>query len=321
MKVIQTTNGLKRKFTLNNNLILSMLLIIIFIVFSFLNKGFLTYYNISTLFRNLVVVGILAIGLTPLMISGGLDISFGSNLSLATVVLAILFNSGVNIYLSMLIIVLLSTSIAFVNGLLIEFFNLNPLIATLGAMSIYQAVAFIFSKNVPIGIVSDKLFNLAFGFFLKLPIILWFLILMVLIYYFVLKYTIFGRYVYIIGANPHAAYSIGIKVKKIRVVLYASLGMIVGFAGIFTTAIIGTGSPWHGVSLLFPPLSAVLLGGISLMGGSGNIWGSLLGIMIISIFLNGMSVLGISYDKFQIIQGILLIVIVAIYQARSKKIS
>jgi len=310
----------KTGFGISNNFMLLIILVIVFIIFSFLDKGFLTLYNISTMFRNLVVTGILALGLTPLMISRGIDVSFGSNLSLATVIIALLYNSGLNIFLSMLIAVLLSTAIGLVNGLIIEFFNLNALIATLGAMSIYMALALVISNGTPVGITSDVLFKLSFGSFLKIPIPVWVFAFIILIYYFILSFTVAGRTVFVIGANPIAAFSCGIRVKKVRIILYGLFGLVIGIAAIFLTGLIGTGSALHGVDFLLPSLSAVLLGGIGLSGGSGTIWGSILGITIISTIFNGLTVFGIPSEISKVLQGLLLIIIVSIYEVRSKKI-
>lgn len=317
-KITATYKKQKRKISVSNNLILLAVFVAIFISFSFLNKDFLTYYNISTMFRNLAPLGILAMGLTPLMISRGMDVSFGSNLSICTVVIALLYNSGINIYIAMLLAVFLSTFISFLNGVLIEYFNLNALIATLGFMSIYLALALVISNANPIGITSDTLYKLAYGSFLKLPIVVWLFILVVLVYYFILNYTVAGRTVYIIGANPLAAYSVGIKVKKVRIILYSFFGLTIGLAAIITTGSIGTGYAYHGYNLLLPVLSAILLGGIGLEGGSGTISGTVLGILLIYIIFNGLSVIGISSDKIQILQGILLVIIVAAYEIRSR---
>lgn len=320
MKDIATAyKNQKRKVKVSNNFILLVVFVLIFIAFSFLDRNFLTYYNISTMFRNLVIAGILAVGLTPLMISRGIDVSFGSNLSLATVIIAILYNSGVNIYLAMLAALVLSVSIGLVNGVLIEFFNLNALIATLGTMSIYMALALVITKGNPVGILSDQLLKIAFGSFLKLPIPVWIFIILILIYYFILNYTVAGRTVYIIGANPLASYSCGIRVRKVRIILYAFFGLMVGFAAIFVAGFIGTGDAFHGANWLLPALSAVLLGGIGLGGGSGTIWGSILGVMIISVIFNGFAVMGVSSDISKVLQGVLLIIIVSIYEVRSRK--
>jgi len=308
-----------KKITISNNIMLLIIFCILFILFSVFSKGFLTYYNITTMFRNLVTTGILAIGLTPLMISRGIDISFGSTISLGGVVLAILYSNGVNIFLSMFVVLLITTLTGFINGILVESFDLNALIATLGTMSIFQALSLVFTNGYPIGIMSDPFYALSFNSFLKLPIPVWFFIFVLIIYYFILNYTIVGRTIYIIGANPLAAYSCGINYKKVRIILYMFFGLMVGFAAIFTAGFSGSGSPYSGTYMLLPTLSAVLLGGIGLQGGSGTVWGTILGVMITSVIMNGLLVAGVTPALIQVLQGLLLIIIVATYELRSKK--
>jgi len=321
MENIRTINkNQKKKIVISNNLILLIIFVILFIVFSFLDKGFLTYYNISTMLRNMVPTGIIAIGLTPVMISRGMDVSFGSNLSLTTVIIALLYNAGINIYLIIIIALLSSAAISFLNGVLIEYFNLNALITTLGSMSIYLALALVFSNGNPVGAMSDKLYKLSYGSIFKVPTAVWFFILISIIYYVILNYTVAGRTVYVIGANPQASYSVGVKVKKVRIMLYLFFGLVVGIAAVITTGSIGTGYAYHGYNLLLPVLSAILLSGIGLEGGSGTIWGTILGVLLVTVIFNGLSVMGVSSDKIQILQGVLLIIIVATYEIRSKKI-
>lgn len=323
MRIIKTsvTNNSSRnkKFSISNNFILLIIFVVLFILFSVFSKGFLTFYNITTMFRNLVTTGILALGLTPLMISRGIDISFGSTISLGGVVLAILYTNGINIFLAMFVVLLVTTFAGFLNGILIESFDLNALIATLGTLSIFQALALVFTAGYPIGIMSDQFYALSFNSFLKLPIPVWFFIIILIIYYFILNYTIAGRIIYVIGANPLAAYSCGINFKKIRIILYMFFGLMVGFAAIFTAGFSGSGSPYSGTYMLLPALSAVLLGGIGLQGGSGTVWGTALGVMITSVIMTGLLVAGVTPALIQVLQGLLLIIIVAAYEIRAKK--
>jgi ribose/xylose/arabinose/galactoside ABC-type transport system permease subunit len=312
-------SGNSKKIKINNNIVLLIIFVLLFTSFSIFSKGFLTYYNITTMLRNLVVTGILAIGLTPLMISRGIDISFGSSISLAGVVMAMMYNNGVNLFVSMLVVVAITTLIGLINGMLIETFELNALIATLGTQSIFQALALVFTAGYPIGIMSDTFYNLSFNSFLKLPIPVWFFIIILVIYYFILNFTIAGRTIYLIGANPLAAFACGINYKKVRIVLYTFFGLMVGFAAIFTAGFSGSGSPYSGTYMLLPALSAVLLGGIGLQGGSGTVWGTALGVLITSVISNGLIVASVSPALIQVLQGVILIIIVASYEVRSRK--
>ncbi len=309
----------KKGFNINSNFILLIVVAVLVLVFSLTSDIFMTYYNIMSMLRNLVIAGVLALGLTPLMIARGLDLSFGSSLSLATVVFALLYNNGVNIYLIFFIVLLLTCAAGFINGFLIEKFDLVPLILTLGTLAIYKALALVLSAAKPISAMTDELYYVSFRYFLKIPIPLWFFVVVVIIFYFILTYTKVGRTVYLIGANPKSADLAGIKVKKVRMLLYTFMGLMVGFASILTVGYVGTGNPYHGDSIMLPTLSAVVLGGISLAGGAGSVWGTLLGVLIFSVIFNGLSLLNTPSTLIQILQGLTLIIIVATYEIRAKR--
>ena len=315
-------NQIKHRKRINyNNIILLSVLVMILIIFTVFGKReFFNYNNLATLLKNMAVPGIIALGLTPLMISRGIDISFGANLGLSSVVIATLYANGVNIYIALLLGILLSTFLGFLNGTIIESFKLNPLIATLGTMSVFMAISLIITHgNKPISIIADATLKLAFGSFLRIPIALWFFIILILIYYFIINFTVAGRVVYLIGANPLGAYSTGIKIKKIRIVLYSFFGMMVGIASLIAMSSSGTGNAVLGLGLLLPTLSGILLGGIGLEGGSGTIWGTFLGVSIVHILFNGLTIIGIESNIIEVIKGALLIIIVSIYSINSRR--
>lgn len=308
-------NQIRQRRRINtNNLILLGVAIILFTIFSIFGEGFFDYRNLSTMLKNMVVPGIIALGLTPLMISRGIDISFGSNVALSSVIMALLHANGLNIYLVLAIGIICSTFFGFFNGIIIESFKLNPLIATLGSMSIFMAFGLILTNgNKPISIISDVTLYLAFDSILNIPVPIWFLAVLIIIYFFIMTFTVTGRTIYLIGANPLGAFSCGIKVRKVRIMLYTFFGAMVGIAAIFAMSTSGTGQAMLGVGILLPTLSAILLGGIGLEGGSGNIWGTLLGVIIVKMLFNGFTRIGVEANIIEMLQGGLLIVIVSIY--------
>jgi len=268
--------------------------------------------------KNLIITGILAICLTPLLISGGFDISFGANLALASVVITLLYSNGVNVWIALVAGIFLSTLIGFLNGVLIESFQLIAIILTLGMMSILRSIASVLSHSNTVLMLSDGLFNLAMGSLFKIPLLVFIFIPFILINWFILNFTKAGRAIYIIGANPNFARLSGIKVKKIRVLLYTFVGFSAGISSILMISLTGVGSPFHGDNIPLPILSAVFVGGLSMAGGRGNISGTLLGILIMQILFNGLSVLNIQSFFIQILQGVTLILIVAIYGLLNK---
>jgi ribose transport system permease protein len=258
------------------------------------------------------------------MIARGLDISFGNSISFTSVVMAVLFTvGGLNLWLSLLIGVLVATLIGFINGLLIEKFDLIPIILTLGTMAILQALALVvantFTQTYSILMLTDQLYYFSTRTFLKIPYPLFVLIIFVVIFWFVLTKTKVGRTIYLIGANPKVAYLCGVKVTKVKILLYTFMGFVAGIGAVLIVALTGVGMSYHGAKLSLPTLSAVLLGGISLMGGSGSVWGTLIGVLIVTVIFNGLSVLNVPSYFIQLFQGLALIIIVAAYEIRNKR--
>ena len=314
----------KKSFKLTDTYILLIILVALFAFFSLANKQFIAYNNISTMLKNMVLTGVLALGLTPLMIARGLDISFGNSISFTSVVMAVLFTvGGLNLWLSLLIGVLVATLIGFINGLLIEKFDLIPIILTLGTMAILQALALVvantFTQTYSILMLTDQLYYFSTRTFLKIPYPLFVLIIFVAIFWFVLTKTKVGRTIYLIGANPKVAYLCGVKVTKVKILLYTFMGFVAGIGAVLIVSLTGVGMSYHGAKLPLPTLSAVLLGGISLMGGSGSVWGTLIGVLIVTVIFNGLSVLNVPSYYIQLFQGLALIIIVAAYEIRNKR--
>jgi len=313
------TEKKKFSFKLTDTIILLLALIVMVIFFGIGNKSFLSYDNISTMLKNMVITGILALGLTPLMIARGLDISFGASISFTGVLMAIIYGYGVPLPVTLVIGVLAATLIGFINGVLIEFFDLLPIILTLGTMSIFTAIAYVMSGAHSLSMLTDPLYYFATKTFLKVPIPLFLLIVFIIIFWFILTYTKVGRIIYIIGANPKVANLSGIKVRNVRIYLYTFMGAVAGFASIVMVSITGVGNPLAGGKMSLPVLSAVVLGGISLAGGAGSVWGTLIGVLIVTVIFNGLSVLNVPSYFIQMFQGIALILIVSLYEIRNTR--
>jgi ribose transport system permease protein len=314
-----TTEKRKINFKLTDTVILFIALIVLVVFFGLMNKSFFSYDNISSMLKNMVITGILALGLTPLMIARGLDISFGASISFTGVLMAVLYAKGVPLVFAIIIGVLAATLIGFLNGVLIENFNLLPIILTLGTMSIFNAVAYVMSDAHSLPLLTDPLYYFATRSFAKIPLPLFLLILFILIFWFILTYTKIGRVIYIIGANPKVANLSGIKVKNVRIYLYTFMGVIAGIASIVMVSITGVGNPLAGAKMSLPVLSAVVLGGISLAGGAGSVWGTVIGVLIVTVIFNGLSVLNVPSYYIQMFQGLALILIVSLYEIRNMR--
>jgi len=323
-------------------LILFFILIAIFIFFSIIADNFLTFRNISSLLKNMTVMGIMAVGLTPLMIAGRIDLSFGANLSLTTVFMALLYGGSLGIgfkeveeavsseyfdtaggstslWLVVIIGILIATAIGAFNGLVIEKIRVNPLIFTLAMLSVLQSVAFVYSNKMSIFVGTDEVYNIGELEFFNIPVSIFILFILLLIYWFFLKFTKFGRTIYAVGSGAEVSQLFGINVKGTRIILYTLVGFFTGIAAIIVFFNTGIGSSYHGELLLFPTLSGIVLGGLGFQGGKGSIISSILGVLILAFLVNGLKTLGIQSDQIQIIQGAVFIGAVSFYAIRERK--
>jgi ribose/xylose/arabinose/galactoside ABC-type transport system permease subunit len=310
---------MKKRRSISDTAILFLVLIALLILFSITSQNFFTYANISTMLNNMVIAGIIAIGITPLIVSRGLDISFGASLSLSTVIMAIQYERGLSLWLCLLIGFILPIFVGLFNGLLAEYFNLIPLILTLATTSILIALGQVLTNGRSILMLTDELFYFATKSLFIIPYPVMVLLLILLIYWFFLSFTKVGKQIYFIGANPQAAKLSGIRVKFIKIMLYVTMGAVIGVSSIIMVALSGIGYIYHGNNLLLPVLSAVFLGGMSLSGGEGSIWKTIIGVTIITIIFTGLSLMNIQFYFIQIFQGFALVIIVAFYEIRKNR--
>lgn len=288
-------------------------------LFSFTSPNFNSYANISTMLNNMVITLIIGIAITPLIIAQGLDISFGASLSLSTVVMAWLFEKGWPFGVCIAIGLLLPVVVGLFNGFLIEYFDLIPLILTLGTSSILIAFGEVITNGQSILMLVDSLFFFATSSFWGIPYPVMIFVIVLLVYGFFLNFTKFGRQVYFIGANPKAAKLSGIRVKQARVILYVAMGFVTGISSITMIALSGIGYIYHGNNLTLPVLSGVFLGGMSLSGGKGNILNTIIGVAIIAVIFTGLSLMNVQFYFIQVFQGLALVVIVAINEIREHR--
>jgi ribose/xylose/arabinose/galactoside ABC-type transport system permease subunit len=309
----------KKRRSIPDTAILFLVLIALLMLFSITSQNFFTYANISTMLNNMVIAGIIAIAITPLIVARGLDISFGASLSLSTVIMAMQYERGWNLWLCLLVGFILPIFVGLFNGLLAEYFNLIPLILTLATTSILIAIGQVLTNGRSILMLTDELFYFATKslFIVPYPVIV--LLLILLIYWYFLGFTKVGKQIYFIGANPQAAKLSGIRVKFIKIMLYVTMGAVTGIASIIMVALSGIGYIYHGNNLLLPVLSAVFLGGMSLSGGEGSIWKTIIGVTIITIIFTGLSLMNIQFYFIQIFQGVALVIIVAFYEIRKNR--
>jgi ribose/xylose/arabinose/galactoside ABC-type transport system permease subunit len=290
------------------------LFVVIFIVFAITQPDFLTGSNIKNLLSSVSILFVVSIGMTFVVLTGGIDLSVGSLLALSGLILSKLFNdAGLPIWLAVVATVLAGALIGGgVNGVLIGRVGLSFFVVTLGTLSLYRGIVNIWSDTKTTYIDSTLISDIGFKQVLGLPIPVWIMIATFLVALVVLRWTYFGRDVYAVGGNIEAARLSGINVARTLVAVYAIAGLCAAIGGVIQSARLGAASPLVGESTPLDAAAAVLLGGTSFLGGVGGVTGTAVAVLFIGTLQNGLSIAGVSSFWQQVVTGAILIVAIAI---------
>ncbi len=287
------------------------ILIVLIIVFSAASSNFLRMDNLLNVLRQVAVIGILAAGMTYVIISGGMDLTVGAYLGLSGVVIAKLMGAGVTAPLAVLLTMVVLTVIGVITGALIVGLNVSAMVITLGMMTVVRGLAYIISNGLPIYDIPESIVFLGQGYVAGIPVPVIIMLILVAIMGVILKYSYFGRYVYAIGGNVEAAKLAGLSVKKITISLYGISAFLASIAGIVLTGRVSSGAPASGTGTEMDVVTAVVIGGISVNGGKGSMFGAFLGAVIIGILSNGLTIMNVGEYYQQVVKGAVLILAVA----------
>jgi ribose transport system permease protein len=285
-------------------------LLALVIVLWILTPHFLTISNLLNIAEQTAIIAVIAAGMTFVIITAGIDLSVGSVLAFSGVVLATTLHAGVPLPIALLAGIAAGVLCGACNGLLITFGKLPPFIATLGMMSVARGAALLFTEGRPISGFADTFRYLATGKVLGLPAPVIIMAGVFLIAHFVLTKTKLGRYAYAIGGNEEATILSGVNVKLYKTMIYGLCGGLSGLAAILLTARLNSAQPIAGIMYELDAIAATVIGGTSLMGGQGNVIGTLIGALIIGVLRNGLNLLSISSFTQQIVIGLVIIVAV-----------
>jgi ribose/xylose/arabinose/galactoside ABC-type transport system permease subunit len=285
---------------------------------------FLTAENFLNVLSRSSVNGIIAMGMTAVIISGGIDLSVGSMMALCGMVgaLVMLQTGGVEpgvgpMWLGTLVGVGAGLLCGLLNGGLITTLNLPPFIVTLGTMSAFRGIAYVMNNGMMYDVPTYKFLGQSTLFGLPVNVLIFAGI--VLVAFFVLRYTPLGRYTYAIGSNRQAAFHAGVNVNRSLLAIYAITGLFIGIAAMIQTSRTISAQPTAGISLELDIIAAVVIGGASLSGGRGTVVGTIIGTLLISFLRNGCTLLGISTNTQLVVIGAIIIGAVALDQmARAK---
>jgi ribose transport system permease protein len=298
--------------------------IVIFILWALFltvaTDSFATPNNIFTVLRQATIIGILAIGEHLIVLLGTMDVSLASILTLTGVAMAaLLVNFGLHPVVAALLVLGIGALAGLVNGLIITRLKINPIITTLGMMSILEGAAFIYTQGKTVfGDQIDPIEFLSRGRVLDLiPVPVIILFALYALAYFVLRRTVFGAQIFAVGNNERATWLAGINTDNVKLAAFVLAGMLGGVGGIMQVARQGTATGGMGADFLFPVLTAVVLGGASLSGGRGKIVNTLIAAIFLTTITNGMILLGVSIYAQRIISGVILVTALSLDRLRT----
>jgi ribose transport system permease protein len=299
--------GIGRKVGSINGIVIALILLIILV--SIGSAKFTTWSNITNILRQAVPLGIMACMGVFVIIGGNIDLSVGSILSFTGLISCNLVGSGMT--LAILVPIIMGAACGAFNGFLVGVLRFNPFISTLGTMSIFQAAAYFYSNNKFLTAKPNEVFRvMGQGYFLGIPIPVYILAAIFLIFFYILKKTTFGRAAYIVGGNPECAKYSGISYSKTTVVTYALSGMAAAVTAIILVARQMAAQPEMGQGYEFDVITAIVVGGVGLSGGKGTIWGALLGVLFIVILKNAFILLDIPlYYQYSVLGLILMLAV------------
>ena len=286
---------------------LYILLLVLIIVVSVLNTNFLSAQNINNIFQQVSINGILAVGMTFVIITGGIDLSVGSLLGFSGVIAASLVSGGGNPLLAVLAGIAAGLVFGVVNGVLVSYAKIVPFIVTLGMLSIARGFTNVYTHGSPIIKLNKAFTALGQSSFLGIGLPVWIFVCMLLVGYVLLHTTKLGRYTLAVGGNESAAKTSGINTAKIKMFAYTFTGFCCGLAGILMTAKTNAGAPNAGTGYELDAIAAAIIGGTSPSGGKGSIFGTLLGVLIFGIIQNALDILNVSSYIQQVIKGLIII--------------
>ncbi|HAX53429.1 MAG TPA: ABC transporter permease [Lachnospiraceae bacterium] len=300
---------------------LGLIIIILFVAASIFTDNFCTLYNITNLMKQCAIIGVMAAAQTIIIITGGIDISGGAITGLSCMALALLQrNTNMNFVLTLTIALVIGVAVGFLNGIIIFDLKVPPMIATLGMQTIVRGFVKIISNALTVTGINQHILNMGnTNLFGVLPVLAIFWAVVAVAIWFILKYTIFGRSLYVVGSGVEVARLSGIKVRKMFYATYAAAGLLYGIAGIMLAARVQSALPTGGEGYDMNAIAAAVIGGASLTGGKGTITGTVLGTILMVLINNAGVQFGLNTHVLEITSGVLIIFAVTMDMLKNRK--
>ncbi|MGH4036405.1 MAG: ABC transporter permease [Sphaerochaeta sp.] len=282
-------------------------LIFVVLIFTILDTSYLTIANIVDILKQATINGIIAIGMTFAIISGGIDLSVGCTFAITIVAVGELTVLGVPPLLAIIIGIGIGIALGYINGILVTKLNLQPFIATLATMSAYRGVAYVVTGGWPVlGIPTSYRMLLGKKLFLNIPIYVFVFFVVAILAHVLLKKTRYGNYLVAVGSNEEAAKLSGLNVNRIKVVAYSITGACAALAGMIMLASLGTGEPASGTGYELDAIAAAAIGGTRMAGGRGTALGTVLGALFLAALKIGLIIVGVDTFWQYIVTGIII---------------
>ena len=308
------------RFILSRELALAAITLLVIVIYSILfPRSFHSFENFSAILRNLAFEGILALGMMLMLVSGVFDLSVGAMASMIGVITgALMKKAGLAVPVSIIAGLAIAALGGFLNGFIVAKVRVNALITTLGTMGIFQGIALLIG-GPGITFLPDSFTKFGQFEFLRIQAPVWLLLALALLAHYCLRHTRFFRQYYYIGSNPKAAHLSGIKVERMQILAFTIMGILAGVAGITYASRIATASSTVGIGSELQAITAVILGGASLTGGKGTIWGAMIGVFFMALMKNVLIISRISSEWQGIILGGVLVLAVAVDSMMNRK--
>ena len=299
-----------KKFARDRGSLIALLLLII--VIGIARQEFRTVDNMLTVLRQASINGLIAFGMTAVILTGGIDISVGAMLGLAAMLGAGFMKGGMPEIAAIPLMLVLGAGFGAVNGLLVTAGRLQPFIATLISMSVYRGFCLVYGGGYPISGLGTQnaLAKIGTGYLLRIPVPVWILAVVFAAFFFILRKTTLGRRIYAVGSNPAAARLAGVNLSRIKIFVYGASGLMSALAGLILLSRLGSAQPTLGTGYEIDAIAATALGGTSMNGGRGKIQGTIIGVLIIAILSNGLNIIGVSSYYQNVIKGFVILLAV-----------
>ncbi|MCI7740437.1 MAG: ABC transporter permease [Lachnospiraceae bacterium] len=292
------------------NFALVFIIIAIIVVMSFVSPVFMTSKNIINIIRQISINGIIAVGMTFVILTGGIDLSVGSVVAITSVIVGSMLQGGSNWLVACIVALLISLVFGAFNGFMIAYVGFQPFIATLATVTMGSGIALAYSDGKPFTISNESFLKIGQGYLGAIPIPIVLLVIVVAIGLIILKTTTFGRYVFAIGGNKNAAKLSGVRTRRVELMVYIISALCASIVGLILSARISSGQPTAGEGYELDAIAATAIGGTSMTGGVGSLTGTIFGFVLLGLMTNSMNLLNINSFYQEIVKGILIIIAV-----------